>query len=130
MRLRMLQDSDIDGCVELFISVFNAEPWNDNWTRERAKIYLEEYIKSPGFRGVVVEMDQTIKGFIIGIRKSWWSGDEYFVNEFCVDNTIQRKGIGTKLLRFMEVTLQNEGVQSITLLTDRGTAAESFYCCR
>lgn len=127
MRIRNFIDSDIDSCMQLLISVFNAEPWNDNWSRERAKIYLEEYIKSPGFRGVVVEIDETIKGFIFGSRKSWWSGDECFVNEFCVDNALQRRGIGTYLLRFLEETLQNEGVQRITLLTERGIAAESFY---
>jgi len=128
MRIREFIDSDINICTELLISVFNSEPWNDNWTRERAKVYLEEYIKSPGFRGVVVELEETIKGFIMGSRKSWWSGDEFFVNEFCVDNAIQRKGMGTNLLRFLlEETLQNEGVQRITLLTERGIAAESFY---
>lgn len=127
MRVRKLIHSDIEICTELFIRVFNAEPWNDNWSRERAKIYLEEYIKSPGFIGAVVELDETIKGFILGSRKSWWSGDEYFVNEFCVDLEIQRRGIGTNLLRFLEETLKNEGVQRITLLTERGIAAESFY---
>jgi ribosomal protein S18 acetylase RimI-like enzyme len=127
MYIRNYIDSDIDSCTKLFISVFNKEPWNDNWTQERAKLYLEEFTKYPNFRGVVAEIDKSIIGFIFGSRKSWWSGDEYFINEICVENAVQRTGIGSKLLRYLEEALQREGVKNITLLTKREIPAERFY---
>ena len=36
---------EIDLYTELFIRVFNGEPWNDKWTKETAKKRIMELIK-------------------------------------------------------------------------------------
>ena len=37
--------------AELFVSVFNAEPWNDSWTKETAQIRIENMMKTGTFIG-------------------------------------------------------------------------------
>jgi aminoglycoside 6'-N-acetyltransferase I len=127
MIIRQCISSDLKECTDLFINVFNKEPWNDNWTQEYAEQYLNDYVSTPGFFGVIAEERSKIKGFIFGIRKKWWSGDEYFINEMCVAIETQRSGIGTCLLNYLENKLQDEQINRITLLTNKGIPAEGFY---
>ena len=127
MNARPYRHADLDKCVGLFIHVFNAEPWNDNWLRNDAAQYLNAYVRSPGFIGIVAEDGSEIKGFVFGIRKKWWSGDECFVQEMCVRQEAQRSGIGTELLKELERTLRDEEIARMTLLTSRGIPAEAFY---
>lgn len=118
---------DLGGCIKLLLNVFNNEPWNDSWTFEGAEKYLQDYIETPGFKGFVAEEENKIIGFIFGFRKRWWQADEFYVNEMCVEISEQRNGIGTKLINYLEINLKTEGVENITLLTNRGIPAEEFY---
>ncbi|CAM4478790.1 GNAT family N-acetyltransferase [Paenibacillus tarimensis] len=127
MNIRFYLDKDISGCTELFIDVFNQEPWNDNWLTDIAEKYLSDYTNTPGFIGVVAEEGAEIRGFIFGVCKRWWSGDEFFINEMCVSKRSQGNGLGTELLNYLELNLVGTGIKRITLLTDKGIPAEYFY---
>ncbi len=63
----------------------------------------------------------------MGVRKRWWSGDEFFINEMCVETADQRSGVGTKILEHLGYKLKSEGIERITLLTSREIPAEVFY---
>ncbi|OAB38359.1 GCN5 family acetyltransferase [Paenibacillus glacialis] len=127
MIIRPFESDDLRKCTTLFVNVFNREPWNDNWSIEAAKQYLVDYIQTPGFRGFIAEDGSEIRGFIFGFRKRWWEGDEFFVNEMCVQVDEQRSGIGTKLINYIEGDLIHAGIENITLLTNREIPAEEFY---
>lgn len=127
MDIRPYESKDLRECISLFINVFNNEPWNDKWTSEKAEQYLVDYIKTPGFSGFIAVEGMIMKGFIFGFRKRWWNGDEFFINEMCVQIDDQRSGVGSKLIHFLEIHLKSEGIESITLLTNRGIPAEKFY---
>ena len=43
--------------AELFVSVFNAEPWNDSWTIETAQIRIENMMRTPTFIGKALYVD-------------------------------------------------------------------------
>lgn len=122
-----IENNDFQACINLMLNVFNNEPWNDNWTYEGAEKYLLDYINTPGFKGFIAEEDNKTKGFLFGFRKRWWQGDEFYINEMCVEISEQRNGIGTKLIKYLEDKLAAEGIENITLLTDRGIPAEHFY---
>ncbi len=127
MNYRQFDRNDILPCTETFIQVFNQEPWNDKWTTERAQQYLQDFTHTPGFIGVIAEDQSGVAGFIFGVRKQWWSAEEFFIHEMCVRVTNQQSGIGTGLLQFLERGLTATGVSNITLLTNRNIPAESFY---
>ncbi|WP_127529488.1 GNAT family N-acetyltransferase [Paenibacillus kobensis] len=128
LNIRPATQDDLQNVVELFIKVFNQEPWNDNWSKEHAEQYLNDYILSPGFNGVIAEDESScIQGFIFGIRKRWWDGDELFIHEMCVNTDLQRSGIGAALLKELADIVSKEGIVRFTLLTNKGIPAESFY---
>ncbi|WP_081430722.1 MULTISPECIES: GNAT family N-acetyltransferase [Anoxybacillaceae] len=51
----------------------------------------------------------------------------FYLAELCINNEIQGKGYGSKLLQFLEEELQKKNVKSIYLLTSNGGLAKNFY---
>lgn len=127
MELKRLGKDDLTKCTETFIEVFNEEPWNDEWTFRRAEEYLLHFYQTPGFLGVVAVENDEMLGFIIGVNRVWWSGDEFFINEMCVKTNSQNKGIGRAMLNHLIKELHSNNISNISLLTDRGIPAEEFY---
>ncbi|WP_208559961.1 GNAT family N-acetyltransferase [Marinilactibacillus kalidii] len=124
---RRLDQEDINLCVSSFIDVFNGPPWNDDWKQEQARLYLEDIFQTPGFIGVGFQHQETLEGVILGNVKRWYSGKEFFIQEMFVLNASQGKGIGKKLMAHLEDVLEEEDVQDLALLTDKGIDAEFFY---
>lgn len=128
LEFRSFSWKDLDECAQLFRSVFSADPWYDEWVSlDQVRNYLEELIENPVFEGFVACEDFAIVVVCLGHRRSGWMGKEFFVDEFFVENNRQGKGIGTKTLDFVGKILFNEGYTRLTLLTNKGILAESFY---
>ncbi|WP_339237409.1 hypothetical protein [Oceanobacillus sp. FSL W7-1281] len=81
MQFKNVAEEDLLPCSKLFLTVFNAEPWKDEWTLERARQYLSDFYPTPGFLGVLAVENEEIIGFIFGARRAWWNGDEFFIKK-------------------------------------------------
>ncbi|MFA1822924.1 GNAT family N-acetyltransferase [Virgibacillus oceani] len=114
-------------CVELYINVFNSEPWNETWTYVTAEERLIDLLHTPKFLGFSLYDNGNLIGFIAGNSKKSYGGLTYYLAELCINNQIQGKGHGSKLLLCLEDELKKRGIQSLYLLTSNGGLAESFY---
>jgi len=117
----------LEQCIELYMKVFNRDPWNESWTYETAKERLTDLLHTPKFTGFFWEIDGTPIGFIAGNSKKTYQGTTFYLAELCINHEIQGKGYGSKLLQYLEKDLQKKQVKSIYLLTSTGGLAESFY---
>jgi aminoglycoside 6'-N-acetyltransferase I len=127
-KIREFKATDLDRCVGLFVRVFSQPPWEDLWpSAERALAYLSDIVGTPGFRGFIAYEGRKLLAMCLGHKVRWWAGDEFYLDELCVDLEVQRKGIGTKLVAHAQSALRREGVQVFVLLTERDTPAECFY---
>lgn len=122
-----LNIKDINECTELMMDVYGREPWYDQWEFEQAKTYLLEYINCQSFRGYVIKDMDKLVAVCVGRKKTYWQGDEYYIDEFFIDTKQQGKGLGTEFLNYIKKCLKQEKIECITLLTERGIPAESFY---
>lgn len=127
MEINYVEESDLLRCTDVFIEVFNSEPWNDEWKPEKAKQYLLDFYHTPGFLGLVAQEGEEVIGFLFGVHRVWWSGDEFFVHEMCVKSNLQNKGIGKALMDRLLEELEARSITHLSLLTDRGIPAEVFY---
>lgn len=127
MEFKFFAESDLLKCTETFIEVFNQEPWNDGWNTEKAGRYLLDFYRTPGFIGVLAMEGEEVLGFVFGVQRVWWSGDEFFISEMCVRGDQQKRGIGKALLERLMDELHARSVTHLSLLTDRGIPAEAFY---
>ncbi len=49
MEIIEMRKIDLEKYVELFVSVFNTEPWNDSWTEETARIRIKNMMDTNTF---------------------------------------------------------------------------------
>ena len=119
-------EDHLDGCAEILVAAFNAEPWNDNYTHDTAKAQLAWHLRVPGCLGLV-SVNHGIVAFAVGYREPMDEGDVYHLSIFCVRPGAQRTGVGTRLLRILEGSLREARVGTVYLGTHRGTPAEAFY---
>lgn len=62
-----------------------------------------------------------------GHVRHWYTGTEYYIDEFCIARNKQGLGIGTKFLKDMEQYIINREMTQIFLQTDRNVPAYHFY---
>ena len=118
---------DIEQCIELYISVFNSEPWNESWTYSAVKERLTDFIHTPKYLGFLLYEKNQLIGLVAGNGKKTDVGVTFYLAELCISNRIQGKGYGTKLLKYLEKELDNKDIHSLYLLTAHGGLAETFY---
>jgi len=125
-RIETFGAEHLDDCARLFMSAFNAEPWNDKYTPDTAKKQLDWHLRVPGCVGLVSVTDGVV-AFAIGYQEPTDVGDVFHLSIFCVRSDVQRTGVGSRLLNRLEERLSKSGVNTIYLGTNKGTPAEAFY---
>jgi aminoglycoside 6'-N-acetyltransferase I len=125
--IREFQPDDLESCARLLPEAYNGEPWKCHWTMETAARYLNEYASNENFVGFVSHDDGALVGAMFAHRKTWWTGDELFVDEMYVTPRLQRQGYGERLLAHAEDYARSKGLAGLTLLTNRHLPARAFY---
>ena len=125
--IRKFEESDLEPCARILMSVYNNETWQCFWSFEKAKEYLKEIIDFKNFIGFTLLVDNEVKGAILCRERTWWDNNEIFVEEMFVSPELQRQGYGTALLKTIESYIKDKGLAGLTLLTNRYTQAPNFY---
>ncbi|SNS34256.1 Acetyltransferase (GNAT) domain-containing protein [Anaerovirgula multivorans] len=123
----LITNDKLEQCIELYIKVFNSEPWNETWTHETAKERLTDLLHTPRFLGFLFYDNDNLIGFIAGNSKKSYMGLTFYLAELCINNQIQGKGYGSKLLLCLEDELKKRDIHSLYLLTSNGGLAKAFY---
>lgn len=127
MKLRSIQETDVEACAILFAQVFSSEqPWNEKWNEVFALERLSHFYQSKGFIGVLAEQEEVI-GFALGNTEPFYFGSIFYLREMCTQTNLQNQGIGKKVLEALEKELLSEQVQRIYLTTERSIPAVNFY---
>ena len=127
MNIRKIEEKDLDVLAELFVSVFNSEPWSENWNKEWAYERLSIIFKSYRFHGYVAEENNVPIGAIFSRIGSYKGKLELEVIENFVNSNDQRQGVGAALMGELELQAKREGVVCFVLQTDKTTYAKDFY---
>ena len=73
----------------LYVSTFNAEPWNQRWTLETAQKKLAWTLGVPGFLGRVLSLGDGIVAFAAGYRQQEDAGEVFYLAILCVGPKVQ-----------------------------------------
>jgi aminoglycoside 6'-N-acetyltransferase I len=122
-----IKNEHILKCSDLYIKVFNAEPWNDKWTLGTAHKRLNDIYISPNFEGVLCVEYGKVIGAIFGNYEQYYDGVHYNLREMFISKELQGKGLGSKLLKELEKRLRGLGVTTIILFTSKENKTSSFY---
>lgn len=127
MVIRKMEKSDIPPCADILCSVYNNEMWKCRWDRETAIEYLTDFFAVKRFVGYVLTEGGEILGAVFAREKVWWNNSEVFVEEMFIRPKLQRKGLGSLLLKKVEEYIAEKGLAGITLSTNRYAPAPDFY---
>ena len=114
-------------CESVFVQVFNDPPWNENWESETVARRIQQIYQTPGFTGLLGQIEGETVGFAIGTIEQWDTIKHFHLKEMCVIPAQQKRGVGAALLDALEENLQAEGVERLFLHTARDAPAHSFY---
>lgn len=130
MKIREIVEADLAQISQLYVSVFNNPPWNEDWKYDWAYDRLNWIYRSQGFIGILNLEKNQVNGAILGHFVPFKGRKGFKIVEFLVDTNCQNKGIGTKLLIQLESNLKQQEYDFVLLLTAKDTAVESFYLKR
>jgi aminoglycoside 6'-N-acetyltransferase I len=80
----------------------------------------------PGFVGLVAR-DEGVMAFATGYREPDDGREVFYLKTFCVRPDAQGTGVGSRLIGHLKEHLGEGGVNTIYLITHKGTPAEAFY---
>lgn len=117
-----------DECVRVYMDTFSKEPWNDVYeSKEPVENYFDNFFDNNYFLGYVIVEDDKIEGISVGMKKPWYGGVEYYIDELCVSYEKQGTGMGSFFLDKIEENLKDQGLNGIILNTDKDFPAFDFY---
>ncbi|PSL48038.1 acetyltransferase (GNAT) family protein [Chitinophaga niastensis] len=127
MTIKPINKSDIEVYTKVFVQAYNQPPWNYHWKFEDAVKYLNEYIASPHFKGFSLYDNNVFIGAIFAHTKTWWTGEQLYIDEFFIEPDLQKKGYGKFLEKHTEQYALEHGLGTITLMTHKFMPAMKFY---
>ena len=109
----------------LFVRVFRAPPYREEWDFPVAHRYLGDLMLGAASLGYVVPgPDGTAAGFIVGACHGVVRA---IVHEIAVDERFRGRGIGSALLDRFIGEAGRQGVRTVELLARRDMPAFRFY---
>ncbi len=127
-RVERIGMAQAESIKSLFVSVFTAEPWNDDWsdTRQLAQ-YIDDLIGQRSSLTYGLYEGDCLIGLSMGHIKHWYSGTEYCIDEFCLRRDRQGQGMGSAFLQEIEKKIAALGLTQVFLQTERDVPAYRFY---
>lgn len=125
--IKPIAQEDIEACSVIFMEAYNRQPWNYRWVQDKAVKYLKEYTNRNNFAGFGLYDDGTLVSAVFCHTKTWWTGNQFYIDELFVDPTKQGKGYGKQLISHCEDYCKQHGIEMITLMTNNLMPAYEFY---
>lgn len=126
--IKKLSVDFIEEIKTLFAEIFTNEPWNDDWSDEnQLHNYILDLTGNRNSLAIGLFEDDEFIGMALGSIKHWYTGTEYYIDEFCIKSQKQGKGIGTNFLAMVEKFVEEKGISHIFLQTERTVPAFEFY---
>jgi GNAT superfamily N-acetyltransferase len=117
---------DFQKVCEVFMITFN-ESWNDKWSIETARIYLQELLDNKRFVGFTAWENDLLIGFAFCHMRYNWRGDDITIDLMGISPDHQRKGYGEMLINAVEKFSREHSLTNVGLFTNFNTSAFNFY---
>ena len=126
IKIRKIEEKDYPAVKALFVN----ELCNNTTNGDNVISFFDKTKNDDTYITFVAVLDNNVVGMISAIKFSWaWSDkDNMYIQGFVVKTEYQRKGIGTKLLKYLEDYAEANNVLGIGLCSGfQRTEAHAFY---
>ena len=127
MKIVIPQTEDIIACAKVYISAYNAEPWNEKYDILDVERYISNYLNSKTKCCFAVVDNEAIKGVALGLIVPSISGSYFRLEDFCIDASEHRNGYGSIFMELLIKEVTKYGCDSLILGTQKGYRSHKFY---
>jgi len=124
--IREIEERDYP-CV---LKIWNYELGNHYFTDENIGLHHDKFNKNENYKAFVAELEDCVVGIIYIMQYAPWGteSEQFWIQGIGVKDGLRNKGIGTKLLKYVEEYGKEKGIGHITLNTGfKRTDAHRFY---
>ncbi len=117
MEIKLINQKDITTLAVAITVAYSEEPWNENWTQEKAERRIRAVLGNFEAMGLAAFEDGKIIGAVLGYVDPYAEEDFFFVSELFVISEKKKQGIGKQLLEELEKALNEKKVNVIQLIS-------------
>lgn len=125
MIYRNAEEADIEGLAEAMSLAYSEEPWNEQWTVERAIRRVRAVMGNFRAAGIVALEGDKVVGGLLGYVDPYAEEDFFYVSELFVIPEKKKLGIGRNLLKELEKVICEMNINVVQLMSIDYN--ESFY---